>query len=85
MGSMILARPIRFAVALGIALLPITAHAAPMLTLERTNETYGNGDPIWLLKLSDGSKPLARWQAAAGATSAMPVSSRSAPTFWQEV
>ena len=72
-------KPIGFALALCITTLPIGAHAAAMLTLERTKSTYPNGDPIWLLKLMDGNKQVASWQAASGASNRQRLDRRWSP------
>lgn len=67
------------ALALCIAMLPIGAQAAARLTLQRTTGTYGNGDPIWLLKLTDGPKLVASWQAASGASNRQRLDRRWSP------
>lgn len=45
---------------------PQAASAETRLTMERTNRSFDTGDPVWILKLTDGSKLLASWQAASG-------------------
>jgi hypothetical protein len=62
-----------------VAFLPVGAQAAVILTLERTSETYRNGDPMWLLKLMDGPKRLASWTAAAGASNRQRLDRRWSP------
>jgi hypothetical protein len=52
---------------LGLSLMPAAARAEATLSLERTDDSFANGVPIWLLKLSDGKKLLGSWQAASGA------------------
>ena len=70
---------IRPALVLCTMTLPIAANAAAMLTLERTKDTYHNGDPIWQLRLTDGPKQLASWQAAAGASNRQRLDRRWSP------
>ena len=52
---------------LGLSLMPAAARAEATLSLERTDDSFANGVPMWLLKLSDGKKLLGSWQAASGA------------------
>ncbi len=59
--------------------LPIAAHAAAILTLERTKDTYRNGDPVWLLKLMDGPKQVASWKAASGSSHRQKLDRRWSP------
>lgn len=47
-------------------LFPQVAAAEAMFTLERSRRGFASGDPIWLLKLRDGRRLLASWQAASG-------------------
>ena len=72
-------QPIGFALVLCIASLPIGANAAAILTLERTKDTYRNGDPVWLLKLADGPKQVASWQAVSGASNRQRLDRRWSP------
>ena len=72
-------KPIGFALVLCIASLPIGANAAAILTLERTKDTYRNGDPVWLLKLTHGPKQVASWQAAAGSSNRQQLDRRWSP------
>jgi hypothetical protein len=54
------------AVLISLAMVPPATAAEAFLTLERSRGSFANGDPIWLLKLVEGSKLVRTWQAASG-------------------
>jgi hypothetical protein len=67
------------AVLISLAMVPPATAAEAFLTLERSRGSFANGDPIWLLKLVEGSKLVRTWQAASGAANRQQLDRRWSP------